>query len=53
VLGAIDHVALIVKDPARTAALFKELFQAQVLERRQMGIEHQLARGDSALAGYR
>jgi catechol 2,3-dioxygenase-like lactoylglutathione lyase family enzyme len=62
VLGAIDHVALIVKDPARTAALFKELFQAQVLERRdaeghdetfaRLGktwIEHQLARGDSAL----
>jgi catechol 2,3-dioxygenase-like lactoylglutathione lyase family enzyme len=99
VLGAIDHVALIVRDPARTAALFKELFQAQVLERRdaeghdetfarlgrtwfvlvqgeppgkitgdhiafrvsaaelrsyaerlrQMGIEHQLARGDTAL----
>ncbi len=98
-LGAIDHVALIVADPARSAALFRELFQAEVRERtdadghresfarlgrtwfalvqgeppakitgdhiafrvdaaqlrdcterlRQMGIEHQLARGDTAL----
>jgi hypothetical protein len=32
VLGAIDHVALIVRDPARTAALFKELFQADTAD---------------------
>jgi catechol 2,3-dioxygenase-like lactoylglutathione lyase family enzyme len=32
-LGAISHIALVVKDPARTAALFRELFSARVLER--------------------
>lgn len=32
-LEAISHVALVVKDPARTAALFHDLFSARVLER--------------------
>ena len=33
-LKSISHVALVVKDPARTAALFKDLFGARVLERK-------------------
>ena len=33
-LKAISHVALTVKDPARTATLFRELFDARVLERK-------------------
>lgn len=33
-LGPIAHVALIVQDPARTAAFLRELFEAPVLERR-------------------
>ena len=32
-LESISHIALVVKDPARTAALLKELFSARVLER--------------------
>lgn len=32
-LEAISHIALVVKDPARTAALFHDLFSARVLER--------------------
>jgi catechol 2,3-dioxygenase-like lactoylglutathione lyase family enzyme len=32
-LDAISHVALIVKDPARTAQLFKELFDARRVSR--------------------
>jgi len=32
-LGSISHIALIVKDPARTGALFRDLFSARVLER--------------------
>jgi catechol 2,3-dioxygenase-like lactoylglutathione lyase family enzyme len=32
-LDAIGHIALVVKDPARTAALFKDLFNATVLSR--------------------
>lgn len=32
-LQSISHVALIVKDPAKTAALFRDLFTAQVIER--------------------
>jgi len=32
-LDSISHVALVVKDPARTAALFHDLFSARVLER--------------------
>jgi len=32
-LESISHIALVVRDPARTAALFKELFGARVLER--------------------
>ena len=34
-LDAISHIALIVKDSNRTAALFKELFGAQVLVRKE------------------
>jgi len=30
---SISHVALIVQDPARTAALFRELFGSRVIER--------------------
>lgn len=32
-LESISHIALVVKDPARTAALFHDLFGARVLER--------------------
>jgi fosfomycin resistance protein FosX len=33
-LESISHVALVVKDSARTAALFHDLFGARVIERR-------------------
>lgn len=33
-LGPIAHVALVVKDPARSAAFLRELFDAPVLRRR-------------------
>jgi catechol 2,3-dioxygenase-like lactoylglutathione lyase family enzyme len=33
-LGSISHIALVVKDPARTAALFHDLFGARVIERK-------------------
>lgn len=32
-LESISHVALVVKDPARTAALFHDLFDARMVER--------------------
>ena len=32
-LESISHVALVVKDPARTATLFRDLFNARVIER--------------------
>jgi len=32
-LESISHIALLVKDPARTAALFRDLFSARVVER--------------------
>jgi catechol 2,3-dioxygenase-like lactoylglutathione lyase family enzyme len=32
-LDAISHVALVVKDPAKTASLFKELFDSKVISR--------------------
>jgi catechol 2,3-dioxygenase-like lactoylglutathione lyase family enzyme len=32
-LESISHIALVVKDPARTAVLFQELFSARVIER--------------------
>ena len=32
-LESLSHVALVVKDPARTASLFHELFSARVIER--------------------
>lgn len=32
-LESISHIALVVKDPARTAALFHELFGARAVER--------------------
>jgi catechol 2,3-dioxygenase-like lactoylglutathione lyase family enzyme len=32
-LGSISHIALVVKDPARTAELFHELFGARAVER--------------------
>lgn len=32
-LEAISHIALVVKDPARTAALFHQLFGARAVER--------------------
>lgn len=32
-LESISHIALVVKDPARTATLFRDLFSARVLER--------------------
>jgi len=32
-LESISHIALVVKDPARTAALFQDLFSARVIER--------------------
>jgi len=32
-LDSISHIALIVKDPARTAALFQDLFSARAVER--------------------
>lgn len=32
-LESISHIALVVKDPGRTAALFQELFGARVIER--------------------
>ena len=33
-LESLSHIALVVKDPARTAALFQELFSARVIERK-------------------
>ena len=33
-LESLSHIALVVKDPARTAALFHELFSARVIERK-------------------
>jgi catechol 2,3-dioxygenase-like lactoylglutathione lyase family enzyme len=32
-LESISHIALVVKDPARTAALFNDLFSVRVVER--------------------
>jgi len=32
-LESLSHIALVVKDPGRTAALFRDLFSARVLER--------------------
>ena len=32
-LKSISHIALVVKDPTRTAALFQDLFSARVTER--------------------
>jgi catechol 2,3-dioxygenase-like lactoylglutathione lyase family enzyme len=32
-LESISHIALVVRDPARTAALFHDLFSARVVER--------------------
>ena len=32
-LESISHIALVVKEPARTAALFQDLFDARVVER--------------------
>lgn len=32
-LESISHIALVVKDPARTAALLRDLFSARVVER--------------------
>jgi len=32
-LESISHIALVVKDPARSAALFRDLFSARVVER--------------------
>ena len=32
-LDSISHIALVVKDPARTAALFRDLFSARVVAR--------------------
>jgi catechol 2,3-dioxygenase-like lactoylglutathione lyase family enzyme len=32
-LESISHIALVVKDPARTAALFHDLFAARMVER--------------------
>lgn len=32
-LDSISHIALVVRDPARTAALFRDLFSAQAVER--------------------
>ena len=32
-LESLSHIALVVRDPARTAALFQELFSARVIER--------------------
>jgi len=34
VLESISHIALVVKDPAKTAALFHDLFSARVVERK-------------------
>jgi catechol 2,3-dioxygenase-like lactoylglutathione lyase family enzyme len=33
-LDSISHIALVVKDPVRTAALFRDLFGARVVERK-------------------
>jgi catechol 2,3-dioxygenase-like lactoylglutathione lyase family enzyme len=33
-LESISHIALVVKEPARTAAMFHELFGAKVVERK-------------------
>jgi catechol 2,3-dioxygenase-like lactoylglutathione lyase family enzyme len=33
-LESISHIALVVKDPARTAALFHDLFGSRVLQRK-------------------
>jgi catechol 2,3-dioxygenase-like lactoylglutathione lyase family enzyme len=33
-IESISHIALVVKDPARTATLFRDLFSARVVERK-------------------
>ena len=33
-LESISHIALVVKDPAKTAALFQDLFSVRVVERK-------------------
>jgi len=33
-LESISHIALVVKEPAKTAALFRDLFGSQVVERK-------------------
>ena len=33
-LESLGHIALVVREPARTAALFHELFSARVIERK-------------------
>src|SRR5690348_2073085 len=33
-LESLSHIALVAKDPARTAALFRDLFSARVIERK-------------------
>jgi catechol 2,3-dioxygenase-like lactoylglutathione lyase family enzyme len=33
-LESISHIALVVNDPAKTAALFRDLFSARVIERK-------------------
>lgn len=40
-LEAISHLALVVKDPASTAALFKDLFNARVIEREDEDGHHE------------
>lgn len=33
-LGSISHVALVVRDPARTSELFRKLFECKIVSRR-------------------
>jgi catechol 2,3-dioxygenase-like lactoylglutathione lyase family enzyme len=41
-LEAISHIALVVKDPARTAALFHDLFGARTVEREDEDGHHEI-----------
>jgi catechol 2,3-dioxygenase-like lactoylglutathione lyase family enzyme len=41
-LEAISHIALVVKDPARTAALFHDLFGVRTVEREDEDGHHEI-----------
>lgn len=42
-LESISHIALVVKDPAKTAALFRDLFGARAVEREDEDGHHEIS----------